>query len=152
MSVAVGKDVESICGKCGDVWHVVVAKVGEKIVKVQCKQCGGYHRYRAPERGQAASPSPRSRIAGAGSSAAKSSAAKAPKPPPGPSVTVDPNKPSKVYKPHFTFSVGDAIEHATFGRGIVEALPADERIQVWFSGERRVLVHGRASQGAGTKE
>lgn len=155
MSALVGKDVESICGKCGDVWHVVVAKMGEKIVKVQCKQCSGYHRYRAPERGQAASPSPRSRIAGTSSSAGKSSAAKAtkaPKPPPGPSVTVDPNKPSKVYKPHFTFSVGDAIDHATFGRGIVEALPNDERIQVWFSGERRVLVHGRPSQSGGAKE
>src|SRR5678815_1711262 len=39
MSAAVGADVEALCSKCGDVWHVVVAKVGERIVKVQCKQC-----------------------------------------------------------------------------------------------------------------
>jgi len=48
MSAGVGADVEALCSKCGDVWHVVVAKVGEKIAKVQCKQCGGYHRYRSP--------------------------------------------------------------------------------------------------------
>ena len=48
MSAAVGADVEALCSKCGDVWHVVVAKVGEAIVKVQCKQCGGYHRYKSP--------------------------------------------------------------------------------------------------------
>src|SRR4026209_315429 len=48
MPAAVGADVEALCSKCGDVWHVVVAKVGEQIVKVQCKQCGGYHRYKSP--------------------------------------------------------------------------------------------------------
>ena len=31
MSAAVGADVEALCSKCGDVWHVVVAKVGERV-------------------------------------------------------------------------------------------------------------------------
>src|SRR5215831_8256165 len=48
ISAGVGADVEALCSKCGDVWHVVVAKVGEAIVKVQCKQCGGYHRFKSP--------------------------------------------------------------------------------------------------------
>ena len=30
----VGQDIESICGKCGDVWHVVVAMNGTAIAKV----------------------------------------------------------------------------------------------------------------------
>ena len=29
MTPAVGADIESLCSKCGDVWHVVVAKVGD---------------------------------------------------------------------------------------------------------------------------
>ena len=37
MTPAVGADIESLCSKCGDVWHVVVAKVGEEIVRVICK-------------------------------------------------------------------------------------------------------------------
>src|ERR1700750_489995 len=53
MSAGVGADVEALCSKCGDVWHVVVAKVGEQIVKGQCKQCGGYHRYKSPQRAPA---------------------------------------------------------------------------------------------------
>lgn len=44
----VGADIESICRKCGDVWHVVVAKVGDQIAKVQCKQCNGLHRHKPP--------------------------------------------------------------------------------------------------------
>jgi hypothetical protein len=47
------------------------------------------------------------------------------------------------YRPIETFRVGDPIEHATFGRGVVEALPEGGKIEVWFAGERRVLVHGR---------
>ena len=49
MTPAVGADIESLCSKCGDVWHVVVAKVGEEIVRVICKECGGQHRYRNPK-------------------------------------------------------------------------------------------------------
>ena len=58
MSAGVGADVESLCSKCGDVWHVVVAKDGDKIVKVQCKQCSGYHRYRSPHGAPAAKKLP----------------------------------------------------------------------------------------------
>ena len=43
---ATGKDIEARCGKCGEVWHVVVAMVGDAIAKVQCKECHAYHKYR----------------------------------------------------------------------------------------------------------
>jgi hypothetical protein len=47
MTVGVGADIEALCAKCGDVWHVVVAKDNKgRIAKVQCKQCQGYHRYK----------------------------------------------------------------------------------------------------------
>ena len=53
MAFSVGSDVEAMCNTCGDVWHVVVAKVGDKITKVECKQCGKQHRFKptgdAPE-------------------------------------------------------------------------------------------------------
>ena len=42
----VGQDIEALCGRCGQVWHVVMAKMGDKIAKVVCKRCGGHHRYR----------------------------------------------------------------------------------------------------------
>src|SRR5262245_26718769 len=53
MAFKVGSDVEALCRTCGDVWHVVVAKLGDKITKVECKQCGKQHRFKptgeAPE-------------------------------------------------------------------------------------------------------
>ena len=42
----VGQDIEALCGRCGQVWHVVMAKMGDRIAKVVCKRCGGHHRYR----------------------------------------------------------------------------------------------------------
>lgn len=144
----VGNDAESICGKCGDVWHVIVAKVGDTIAQVQCKQCGAVHRYRPPARAKqpkaAKEPRPPRMAAAPGEKAPRSPrAAATPKAPPGPRVAIDPLRPVRKYRPSETFRVGDPIEHATFGRGVVEALPDTGKIEVWFSGERRVLIHGR---------
>src|SRR5437660_1773789 len=44
---AVGEDIEALCGRCGQVWHVVMAKMGDRIAKVVCKRCGGHHGRRA---------------------------------------------------------------------------------------------------------
>ena len=54
MTPAVGADIESLCSKCGDVWHVIEAKVGDDIVRVLCKECGKQHRYKNPKKAGAA--------------------------------------------------------------------------------------------------
>lgn len=149
----VGNDVESICGKCGDVWHVVVAKIGEKIVKVQCKQCSAVHGHRPPVKAGAVkaprAPGAARSPAAAGEKAPRAKRASTPKAPPGPRVTPDPLRPVRKYRPVETFKVADAIDHPTFGRGIVEALPEHGKIEVWFSGERKVLVHARLASQEG---
>ena len=63
---AVGEDIEALCGKCGDVWHVVMAKMGERIAKVVCKRCGGHHLYRTSEGAPNVNDSIRSAMATAG--------------------------------------------------------------------------------------
>jgi len=142
----VGADVESICGKCGDVWHVVVAKVGDKIVKVQCKQCGALHRHSPPaavrEKERLAREAARAGRA-ATSSAAKPKASRAPKPPPGPSVQADPSRPPRPYRPTDTFAIADTVQHPSFGTGVVELVPEPGKMQVYFTEGRRVLVMGR---------
>ena len=50
----VGEDIEDICTRCGDTWHVVMAKVGERVAKVVCKLCGGQHNYRGDQQPAAA--------------------------------------------------------------------------------------------------
>src|SRR5438128_12294937 len=144
MSAAVGADVEALCSKCGDVWHVVVAKVGAEIVKVQCKQCGGYHRYKSPHGQPKEKRMPT--IADRAARPPRSSSSKAPverfeKPAGGADLT----KPVRTYRGTERFDVSERIDHPSFGQGVVE-ISEPGKITVFFATGRRVLV---AAKGDG---
>jgi ribosomal protein S27AE len=129
-----GEDIEDLCSKCGDVWHVVMAKVGERIARVVCKRCGSQHAYR-------------SGVATSTSSMAKSTASKtrkkvnAPKPIVAP--TFDPSKPPRPYSMRDTFAPAERILHPTFGVGVVAAAPAPGKIDVVFTDVVRTLACGK---------
>jgi hypothetical protein len=137
MSAGVGADVEALCSKCGDVWHVVVAKVGEKIVKVQCKQCSGYHRYKSPHGAPAEKKLP-----------STNRPVREPKPPverfEKPAVAADLTRPSRSYRASELFEVGERIDHPSFGQGVVETAEPG-KITVFFASGRRVLVQAKAA-------
>jgi hypothetical protein len=148
MSAAVGADVEALCSKCGDVWHVVVAKVGEAIVKVQCKQCGGYHRFKSPHGAPAEKKLP--------------SAIRPPKEPKEPRPSKDPverfekpavaadlAKPVRTYRASEKFEVGERVDHPSFGQGVIE-LSEPGKVTVFFASGRRVLVQAKDSGTAGS--
>ena len=136
MTPDVGADIESICGKCGDVWHVVVAKVGDKIVKVQCKQCGGVHRWRPP------GGAPRASGAGASARPGGTRRSRA-EPEPEPAPAIDPGAPSRRYSPGESYAEGEQLEHPTFGLGVVEQLLEPGKIQVFFGGGRKILAQAK---------
>jgi hypothetical protein len=46
------------------------------------------------------------------------------------------------YSPRRTYRVGDALDHPTFGRGVVTADKGPQKIEVAFATATRVLVHG----------
>ncbi len=147
MSAAVGADVEALCSKCGDVWHVVVAKVGEQIVKVQCKQCGGYHRYKSPhgapkEVRQPSMFAPKPPRAAATS--AKAPVERFEKP----AVAADLTKPVRTYRASDRFEVGERVEHPSFGQGVVE-IAEPGKITVFFGSGRRVLVQSKEGAAGG---
>jgi hypothetical protein len=136
MSAGVGADVEALCSKCGDVWHVVVAKVGEQIAKVQCKECGAYHRYRS---GHEKSPA-KARTTGA----ARARVTRAPverfeKP----AVAADLSRAVRPYSAIERYAIGDRIDHSVFGQGVVEASPEPGKVTVFFAVGRKVLVQSR---------
>jgi hypothetical protein len=138
MTAATGADVESLCSKCGDVWHVVVAKVGEQIVKVQCKECGSYHRHRPPggtaaRKPRASSSSPRRSALGAGPA----------KPPPPTTFSPDPSLPVRTYSMRETFQPGEQIKHPRFGVGLVERTGDPGKISVLFSDGRKILAQAK---------
>ena len=128
----VGGDIGSICRKCGDTWHVVVAVVAGDIVKVECKQCGGRHRYKSPE---AASRAAARRVRPVARKARASS----------PAVEAEPSQPARPYHTGDRYAVGEAIMHQRFGRGVVQALSGPNKVQVWFPDGEKVLVHARGA-------
>ena len=141
MTAGVGADVEALCSKCGDVWHVVVAKVGAQIVKVQCKQCGGYHRYRSPHGAPAVKKLPATN--------------RPPKEPKAtvverfekPAVAADLSKSVRPYRASEKFAVGERIDHPSFGQGVIE-LSEPGKITVFFATGRRVLAQSKEGAAA----
>jgi hypothetical protein len=121
---------------------VVVAKLGDKITKVECKQCGKQHRFKPTGDAPAANLQVRRQVVNprpAGTSRAR----------PAPSVTGvvhDPSRPARDYAITERFEVGDQLLHKKFGPGIVIAVEND-KVRVKFSDSKsdgiKVLLHGR---------
>jgi hypothetical protein len=149
MSASVGADIEAMCSKCGDVWHVVVAKVGPDIVKVQCKECHGYHRYRRPgavagkSRAQSA---PVRRTTRAASRGRNSTAP----PPSAATFQPDMSAPTRPYTMRETFRPGEQISHPRFGIGLVEQSSEPGKMAVLFADGRRVLAQAKPESTLGT--
>lgn len=129
-----GSDVECLCGKCGDTWHVVVAMVGSTIAKVQCKECGGLHKYRPLGSKPRAKAGTKPRKAG-GSRSRKGEPAE----PVGPTVEPDLKRAIRTYRADEHFEVAERVQHPTFGLGVVEVSEAG-KITIWFPSGRKRLA------------
>jgi hypothetical protein len=142
MAPAVGQDIEALCGRCGQVWHVVMAMMGDRIAKVVCKRCGGHHRYRREgESEEAASGGSReARRTGPSRRFARPAAPRTPAPLP----TFDPNKPPRTYAAKDAYDAGDRVTHASFGTGVVTGAPGPGRVEIAFPSGTRVLACAKA--------
>jgi hypothetical protein len=134
---SVGQDIDALCGKCGQVWHVVMAKMGERIAKVVCKRCGGLHRYRSEDTVEAAAMARDGKrsSAGSGTPRPRVTSATAPALP-----AFDPDKPPRRYAPAEAYAAGDRVSHPSFGVGIVAGSPGAGKVEVVFPGGVRVLA------------
>jgi hypothetical protein len=142
MAPAVGQDIEALCGRCGQVWHVVMAMMGDRIAKVVCKRCGGHHRYRREgENEEAASGAPRERRSAPTRRFTRPSAPRTPAPLP----TFDPNKPPRVYSAKDGYDTGDRVTHPSFGTGVVTGAPAPGRVEIAFPSGARQLACAKAA-------
>ena len=130
--------------KCGDVWHVVVAKVGEQIVKVQCKQCGGYHRYKSPHGAPKEKRQP-STIRAASAAREPQGAGRALREAGGRRRSDEAG--AHAIARASSFEVGERVEHPSFGQGVVE-ISEPGKITVFFATGRRVLVAGEGRRGS----
>jgi hypothetical protein len=138
----VGQDIDALCGKCGQVWHVVMAKMGDRIVKVVCKRCGGHHRYRTE--GEDVNEQARPARSGRSMTPARPRGATTPAPvltaPP-----FDPSKPARPYAFAAQYLPGDRIAHPQFGTGVVAGSPGLGKIDVVFPSGARVLAVAKSA-------
>lgn len=132
----VGSDIEDICTRCGDNWHVVVAKVGERVVKVLCKLCNVQHNYRGDKNAPAAAASGGS----SWSAGRRKRPSKKAEPAPPPVPDFDPSKPPRPYSLKDMFRPGERVQHPTFGTGIVSAAPGPGKVDVVFPTGIRTLA------------
>jgi hypothetical protein len=146
MSAAVGADIEALCSKCGDVWHVVVAKVGDQIVKVLCKECGGQHRYKSPHGAPKEKRQPSLSTRAQAPRAEKAPVERFDKP----LVAADLSKPARQYAASLKYEVGERVEHPTFGQGVVEASEPG-KVTLFFAAGRRVLAQSKEGAVSGGK-
>ncbi|MCG5054754.1 MAG: hypothetical protein KA712_17465 [Myxococcales bacterium] len=131
---ATGQDIEDTCTRCGDTWHVVMAKVGDRIAKVVCKLCGSQHNYR---KGAQAAAAAREADGARGSlrrKTVRSAVPTIPVPPP-----FDPTRPPRPYSARDLYIPGERIVHPNFGEGIV-ANASSGKIDVVFPSGPRVLA------------
>lgn len=136
-----GSDVESRCLKCKQLTnHIIVAMVGEKVVKVQCNVCGGRHNYRPAEPvGTDGAPkaAKKSRAKAVGGVSAKQTKTLAH------FEEMMAGRDPALAKPYAvtaTFQQGDLIDHAFFGLGLVIATTQPNKIEVLFREGTKILI------------
>ena len=131
----IGSDVKSMCRKCGEQWHVVLALHEGRIAQVQCSECKAHHRYRPVGGGAEAAPRARATRRPAARSAPARSRA--------PVVEPDLSRPPRPFDTREQYRVGDRVLHATFGEGVVQEVAGAQKVRVLFPSGPKALVHGR---------
>ena len=139
--LSVGKEVLSHCSKCKLILaHIIVTMKDTKTPdKVQCKTCKATHAFKDP----GASKSKTSVDKVIKSAKAKSSGRKSTETV-GELWTKAISKSAtgpKSYTIKGSFTMGDVIDHPTFGQGVVEKLIDDNKIEVLFQDDYRTLMH-----------
>lgn len=130
----VGAEVEAHCPKCkADTQHVVVSKYEDEIRRVQCNPCGDVHPYRKP-RGEGDEEEPAPPV--------KKKAVKA-KPTWDQVMAKHSKKQPKPYQLGEYFKEMEVLSHPKFGVGFVTENIGDDKIEVTFKDDKRVLVHNR---------
>jgi hypothetical protein len=137
-----GSDIDAYCSKCDlDLAHVIIAMVGERVVRVQCKTCRSPHAYRGKQAVDGRSKTAPSRMAGKTTTRSSSSRlSEFDRAMQGKDLSR-----AQRYKPATTFAIGDVIDHPSFRFGVVTRLLSDSKIEVVFEAGPKTLVHARAA-------
>jgi hypothetical protein len=136
--LGVGGHLDAPCGKCKRVTsHVVLAKVGTKPTRVECRVCKSAHAYRAPE-GTARTRREPAKAGKAGKPAASPEAAWAESMRRAQGEAVP-------YAASGRYTVGTRMKHSRFGEGVVVRLSSATVCEVIFATGTVKLVMGSSA-------
>jgi len=125
----VGTEVISLCTKCKvETEHTIASKVGEKIGKVRCKQCGSTHRYlKAGSTLPVSTPRKSSKLSHEEiwNRCIQNASSK-----------------KTAYTLSGYYKLNDLIEHSHFGLGVVTLMLSSDKIQATFKDGEKVLIMG----------
>ena len=139
-----GSEILAYCGSCKmDLTAIIVAKVGAKIARVQCKTCKKERSYAppkgvkdpalAPPKAKADKESYEREIKTVSIEAEWTRLMKE-------SASIQPVP----YSPKKTFEVGAVIDHPSFGKGIVTKVVFPDKAQILFRDDLRTMIHSKA--------
>jgi Zn ribbon nucleic-acid-binding protein len=139
----VGSDIEAYCPKCkADTAHTVITKYEDEVRRVQCSTCGDVHAFRKP-RGEVEDEIPEPIAAKKRAAAKKPSWQEA-------IDKIGVNKANNLARPYSIrdhYHENDIVSHPKFGVGFVTEI-SENKAEVTFQDERRVLVHNRPDLAA----
>jgi hypothetical protein len=135
----VGSEIEAYCPspRCkADTNHTVISMYEDEIRRVQCQVCGDVHAYRKPRgdtvEAQEAAAERRKLTRKPGWDEAMGQ------------VTEQDLASCRPYSIRDTYEEMDVVSHPKFGTGFVTELLPDNKVEITFKDERRVLVHNRS--------
>lgn len=140
-----GGEIDSWCTKCKlDLAHRIIAMVGDKAKKVECKTCGSHHLYRAPKTGGAGEKKPAaakkaraSAAPRANSAAAKGELLKQWEK----HIAGQPAAAFRTYRPADSFEPGNLIKHTKFGDGVVMRIVDRTKVEMLFADGVKTMAH-----------
>jgi hypothetical protein len=138
-ALAVGGHTDAYCGKCKSVTsHIVLAKIGVKPTRVECRVCHAMHAYK-PTASATASRS---------SSGRTTSRAAEPAPEEVWASSMRQARGETIkYVPSGRYVAGNRLQHARFGEGVVVRLSSGTVCEVVFKTGTVKLIMGATAQG-----
>lgn len=134
-----GGYVDAVCGKCRDTTsHIVIAKIGAKPTRVECRTCHATHQYRVPggarpSRSGGSASATRKKASAASTASPEDLWARAMRGASGPAIP---------YAMSRRFEPGQRLAHQTFGEGVVSRIASPTVCEVVFNTGTRKLLMG----------
>jgi hypothetical protein len=139
-----------------DLLHRIIAVHNGRIMRVECRTCGGHHNYRRPKSATSESRTLAARVSSSTSTPADKSRTSSSAPSPRraaaqeaerqreaswqKAVLGQPISSFKAYRASQTFSMGDLIRHGKFGDGYIVRVIDRQKVEVMFKDGPRMLA------------